>query len=289
MQCDAVCCNGDDLYVWKQFVTHNYCSWLIWKRDIWFVIQMKVLSIFRDSYARLFGKSHMNGSWCPRKRCEWFVTHMKVINMQFVTPERLVCRSWLIWTSFRYFEKIRTVYMASWSHICSSWRGKRHDYGSWLTWTYVHQTYVQRIRLIKDGHLPKQRGKETWDFQRICTGIVAPRGKRLGERQRRTAWWARHSKDAANDESRNKYMKREAEARESCVYFVTHGVIYIVRDSYDKDWHWVTKKDTWNGKRRHRPRMEKSHSKRHELSFGGEVSIVMVLTAPQKSKYLNYW
>jgi len=29
-------------------------------------------------------------------------------------------------------------------------------------------------------------------------------------------------------------------------------------------------------------RMEKSHSKRHELSFGGLVSIVIVLTAPQK-------
>jgi len=32
-------------------------------------------------------------------------------------------------------------------------------------------------------------------------------------------------------------MKREKGVRESCVYFVTHGVIYIVRDSYDKDWH----------------------------------------------------
>ena len=57
----------------------------------------------------------------------------------------------------------------------------------------------QRFRLIKDGHLPWERGKETWDFQRICTGFVAPRDQRLGERQRRTAWWARHSKDTAND------------------------------------------------------------------------------------------
>jgi len=43
------------------------------------------------------------------------------------------------------------------------------------------------------------RGKETWEIQRICTGFVAPRGQRIGERQRRTAWWARHSKDTANN------------------------------------------------------------------------------------------
>ena len=61
------------------------------------------------------------------------------------------------------------------------------------------QSYLQRFRLIKDGHLPQEWGKETWDFQRICTGFVAPQGHRLGERQRRTAWWARHSKDTAND------------------------------------------------------------------------------------------
>jgi len=95
-------------------INHNCCSWLVWKRDIWFVIQMKVLSIFRDSYERLFGENHMYGSWLPWKRCTGFVTHVKVINMQFVTPESLVCRSWLIWTSFRYFEKTRTVYI--WRH-----------------------------------------------------------------------------------------------------------------------------------------------------------------------------
>ena len=55
----------------------------------------------------------------------------------------------------------------------------------------------QRIRLIKHGHLPQERRKKTWNFQRICTGFVASRGQRLGERQRRTAWWARHSKDTA--------------------------------------------------------------------------------------------
>jgi len=59
--------------------------------------------------------------------------------------------------------------------------------------------WEEQIRLIKDGHLPSERGKETWDFQRICTGFIAPRGQRLGERQKRTAWWARHSEDTAND------------------------------------------------------------------------------------------
>jgi len=67
-----------------------------------------------------------------------------------------------------------------------------------VTHKHTH-AIIKRFRLIKDGHLPQQRGKETWDFQRICTGFVAPRGQRLGERQRRTAWWARHSKDTAND------------------------------------------------------------------------------------------
>jgi len=57
----------------------------------------------------------------------------------------------------------------------------------------------KRIHLIKDGHLPQETGKETRDFQRICTGFVAQGGQRLGERQRHTARWARHSKDTAND------------------------------------------------------------------------------------------
>jgi len=34
-----------------------------------------------------------------------------------------------------------------------------------------------------------------WRRQGVAS---APRGHRLGERQRRTAWWARHSKDTAN-------------------------------------------------------------------------------------------
>jgi len=45
----------------------------------------------------------------------------------------------------------------------------------------------QRFCLIKDGHLASERGKETWDFQRICMGFVAPRDQRLSERQRCTA------------------------------------------------------------------------------------------------------
>jgi len=57
----------------------------------------------------------------------------------------------------------------------------------------------QRFCFIENGHLRQERGKETWNFQRFCTGFVAPRGQRLCERQRRTAWWARHSKDTAND------------------------------------------------------------------------------------------
>ena len=56
-----------------------------------------------------------------------------------------------------------------------------------LQFTTSHCT-TQRIRLIKDGHLPQEKGKETWDFQWICTGFVDPRGQRVGERQGRTAW-----------------------------------------------------------------------------------------------------
>jgi len=61
------------------------------------------------------------------------------------------------------------------------------------------KAHNQRFHFIKDGHLPQERGKETSDFQRIYTGFIAPRSQRLGERQRHTARWERHSKDTAND------------------------------------------------------------------------------------------
>jgi len=53
----------------------------------------------------------------------------------------------------------------------------------------------------KDGHLPWIEGRKRAQLQclGICTGLVAPRGQHLGENQRRTAWWARHRKDTAND------------------------------------------------------------------------------------------
>ena len=35
--------------------------------------------------------------------------------------------------------------------------------------------------------------------------------------------------------------------------------------------------------------MEKSHSKRHELTFGGSFSMVIVLIVPQKWNYMHYW
>ena len=41
------------------------------------------------------------------------------------------------------------------------------------------------FRLVKDGHLPRKHAQ----FQQICTGLVDPRGQRLSELQRRTAWW----------------------------------------------------------------------------------------------------
>jgi len=44
------------------------------------------------------------------------------------------------------------------------------------------------FRLIKDGHLPRNEGRKRDQFQWICTGFVAPRGQRLGELQRRTAY-----------------------------------------------------------------------------------------------------
>ena len=38
-----------------------------------------------------------------------------------------------------------------------------------------------------------------------------------------------------------------------------------------------------------RPRMEKSHSKRHEKTLDGSIRMVMVLTVPPKKNYLHYW
>jgi len=58
---------------------------------------------------------------------------------------------------------------------------------------------IQLIHLLKDGHLLWDEGRKRAQFQWICTGLVAPRSQRLGDQHRRTAWWARHSKDTAND------------------------------------------------------------------------------------------
>ena len=87
---------------------------------------------------------------------------------------------------------------SNWMHVLLN---ERWDHPKGFQTRGVENANVrtQRFRLIKDGHLPQETGKETWDFQRICAGLVDPGGKRLGERQRRTAWLARHSKDTAKD------------------------------------------------------------------------------------------
>jgi len=51
----------------------------------------------------------------------------------------------------------------------------------------------------KDGHLFRNKGRKRNLFQWICTGLFPPRGQRLGEHQRRTAWWARHRKKTADN------------------------------------------------------------------------------------------
>jgi len=81
----------------------------------------------------------------------------------------------------------------------------------------------ERFRLIKDGHLPQEWGKETWDFKRICTGFVVPQGQCLGDRQRRTAWWARHSKDTANDH-----------LVQTCLYWVNKSTTFCNRPTCSK-------------------------------------------------------
>jgi len=69
---------------------------------------------------------------------------------------------------------------------------------------WQHESAVQGIItsesvLSQDGHLPWNKGSKRVQFQWICTGLVNSRGQRLGEHQRRTTGWARHSKDTAND------------------------------------------------------------------------------------------
>jgi len=51
----------------------------------------------------------------------------------------------------------------------------------------------------KDGHLPWNEGRKRPQFQWICTGLVALRGQRLSEHERRTEWLERDRKDTAND------------------------------------------------------------------------------------------
>jgi len=102
----------------------------------------------------------------------------------------VMCESQLFQASFieTYFSSKR-IFVSCVLYNCATIHCLKFVCMSWAIPSYC----------IKDGHLPSERGKETWDFQRICTRFVAPRDQCLGERQRCTAWWARHSEDTAND------------------------------------------------------------------------------------------
>jgi len=51
----------------------------------------------------------------------------------------------------------------------------------------------------KKAVFPKMREGIRAQFQWIRSWLVAPRGQRLGEHQRRTAWWTRHCRDTVQD------------------------------------------------------------------------------------------
>jgi len=66
-------------------------------------------------------------------------------------------------------------------------------------WVYsCPQWMPERFRLVKSAIILGMREGNVHSFNESAR-LVAPRGQRWGEHQRRTAWWARHSKDTAND------------------------------------------------------------------------------------------
>jgi len=69
-----------------------------------------------------------------------------------------------------------------------------------------HLVYLQKICvwtsdsvLSRTVIFPGMREGNVVQFQWICTGFVAQRDQGVGEHQRRTAWWARHSENTSND------------------------------------------------------------------------------------------
>jgi len=82
----------------------------------------------------------------------------------------------------------------------SNFRGWRCQKKPRFARGFWRESRKQRMRTAVPSYQIRpssQRKREgTWDF---CTVFVALRGQGLGERQRRTAWWARHRKDTAND------------------------------------------------------------------------------------------
>jgi len=72
------------------------------------------------------------------------------------------------------------------------WDGLEHyKYIHVYLYIYMYIHIYKRFRLIKDDHVPQGKGKETWELQRICTGLIARRGQHLGEHWRHTEWRAR--------------------------------------------------------------------------------------------------
>jgi len=60
-----------------------------------------------------------------------------------------------------------------------------------ITSVFVYACALSGSVLSKTAIFPENVRSNQLDFRRICTGMAAARGQRLGEHQRRFEWWAR--------------------------------------------------------------------------------------------------
>ena len=94
-----------------------------------------------------------------------------------------------LWWRLNHRKSLRTLSIDSATH---------RNMNAWHSFWFYRMITSDSI-LSKTAIFPGMREGNVAKFQWIRTGFVVPRGQRLGEHQRHTAWWARHSEDTAND------------------------------------------------------------------------------------------
>jgi len=154
--------------IWKNWF---FSSVVTWQDSVSRTLEIE------SAHAHVHAHTHTNAQTCP---C---YTHTKVRK----------CRN--LWSEEK--EQDCVAIALEILQRCHSWF--RGCFRVFFFFEFIVTATLPTIPSYQRRPSSPRKEKKTWDFQRICTGLVALRGQRLGARQRRTAWWARHSKDTAND------------------------------------------------------------------------------------------